>query len=165
MQHLETETSWESTVKHITLWFSRSQMQSHTLNTIAQTTEPTLFVSTYMAKLPMQYLLLLSTVSFFPIPHPRRRILNATDAHSLTFQSISVFHRHIPLSHLAFYFLREAGAISKTQCRLGASGPLSHLTPSPFLFTSLSHVLTKAKTQCVHLKEAFSVIASAHLTK
>lgn len=139
-------------------------MQSHILDTIAQTTEPTLFISTWPSCLCNIFCCLLQSLSSQSLT-PGERILNATDAHSLTFQTISGFHRHIPLSHLAFYFLRKADAISKTQCLETPSGPLSHLTPSPLSFTSLSHILTKAKAQCVHLKEALSVIASPRLTQ
>lgn len=95
----------------------------------AQATEPMLYIST-LAKLPKLFLSFSSSISFFSIPHPKRRILNATDAHFPPFQSISVFHRHTPLSCLGFYFFRKAGAISKRQCLERLSGPLSHsLTP------------------------------------
>lgn len=93
VQHLETESSWETIVMLITLWFSRSKTQSHILNTTAQMMEPTLFIST-LAKLLKQSLSLFFHL-FLPNPSPQEK---DPECHRSIFPHISK-HKCVSSSH------------------------------------------------------------------
>lgn len=98
----------------------------------------------------------LTSVSSFPIPHPGRRMLNATDAHSLTFQSISFI--------ITFFCLILPLFSQESWCHFKESMSWETLWApiSLSFFSVLSHTFwLKPK----HLKEAPSVIASPNFIK
>lgn len=154
MQHLETETSWETIVMFITLWFSRSKMQSHILNSTDNGAHAIhIYISQAVWAISLSHFrLFLSKPSLWE---------KDAECHRCTFSHISKhkFHHHILLSHLALYFLRKAGTISKSWCLERPSGHLSH---SLLFFSFLSHTFWLKPR---HFKEALSVIALPNFIK
>lgn len=157
VQHLETETLWETMVMLITVWFSRRKMPRHILNATAQAVEPALFILHWpscLSKPSPSLLLSFSSQSFTPGEGswmPQSHIASH-------FKCVSSSHAFVSFSLL---FSQESWCHFKESMSWETLwAPISFSLLSLLLYSYRFFLSTKAKAQCMHLKASLSVIAS-----